>query len=317
MKFNWIKKGFSFDIENHKNKWQSSHAMMPVVLVENDYLRVYYTTRHIDGRSRICYYDTDKNNPSKILYIHNEPILEVGPIGSFDDCGTVATFVLRHEEKIYLYYNGYNVRNTVPWSNSIGLAISNDNGITFQKAFDGPILDRFKKDMYFVISPAIIIENNKWHMWYTSGTGWVQIDDRKEPVYDIKYAFSYNGIDWERDFDIAIPQIDKEECTARPTILKIQNNLYMWFIYRGSRDFRDGNDSYKIGFAEGNIQEPCIWTRNDDKAGINYGKQDFDDKMQAYPCVIVSNEKLFMFYNGNSFGKEGILYAELNKTYDK
>ena len=51
-------------------------------------------------------------------------------------------------------------------------------------------MDRFKYDEYFTITPWIVIENNIWHMWYTSGTGWLQIENRKEPLYNLKYAKS-------------------------------------------------------------------------------------------------------------------------------
>jgi predicted GH43/DUF377 family glycosyl hydrolase len=282
---------------------------MPVAMETEDSIRIYYTGRHIDGRSRISYFDVDKNDPKKILYVHDLPILEVGKIGTFDDCGTVGTFVIRYNNLVYLYYNGYNVRNTVPWSNSIGLAISKDGGKTFEKTSEGPIMDRSPIDPYFTITPCIIIENDVWHMWYTSGTGWLQIENRVEPVYNIKYAYSKNGIDWIRENKISIKQDNIEECVARASILKSGDLLQMWFIYRGSRDFRDGIDSYRIGYAEGNIQNPTKWKRSDEVAGIMPGPEEFDNNMQAYPCVIKVNNKTLMFYNGNNFGKDGIACA--------
>jgi hypothetical protein len=309
----WKKLGYSLELKVHKQEWQNSHAMMPVVLEKNDRLRVFYTTRHIDGKSRITYYDVDKLNPTKIIYIHDKPIIEVGEIGTFDDCGTVATFIIKHENKVYLYYNGYNVRNTVPWSNSIGLAISEDDGNTFKKLFNGPILDRFKYDEYFTITPWIVYENNMWHMWYTSGTGWLEIENRKEPVYNLKYAKSNNGIDWIREFEVALTQNTYDECIARATILKKRDKLQMWFIYRGSKDFRDGNDSYRIGYAEGDIKKPTSWIRDDEKSGIKLGPEEYDNTMQAYPFVIQIEDKIFMFYNGNNFGANGILCAEIEK----
>lgn len=312
---NWKKLGYSFELNNHKNNWQNSHAMMPIVLDQSDRLRVYYTTRHIDGKSRITFYDVDKKDPTIILYVHDKPILEVGDIGTFDDCGTVATFVIQNEDKIYLYYNGYNVRNTVPWSNSIGLAVSEDGGKTFTKMFNGPIMDRFKNDEFFTITPWIIKKGNSdWHMWYTSGTGWLQIENRQEPVYDLKYATSENGIDWKREFKVAIPQNSFDECIARATILEMKNKLHMWFIYRGSNDFRDGKDSYRIGYAEGDINTPAEWLRMDEKAGIKLGPESYDNTMQAYPFVIKSFGKVYMFYNGNAFGADGILCAEMEIT---
>ena len=33
--------------------------------------------------------------------------------------------------------------------------------------------------------------------------------------------------------------------------------------------------------------------------------------MQAYPQLVKINKKIFMFYNGNNFGKDGIFCAQL------
>lgn len=306
---NWKKLGLIFDLKKNKVDWLKSHAMMPLPLVLDDRIRVYYTGRHNDGKSRISFIDIDKKNLSNILYIHNEPLLEVGKVGTFDDCGTVGTMVMKIQDKIYLYYNGYNVRNTVPWSNSIGLAVSSDNGVTFKKMYEGPIMDRNKIDPYFTISPSILVIDGVWHMWYTSGTGWLNIDERKEPIYNIKYASSKDGINWDRDNSISIEQDDIEECVARATVIQEADKLLMWFIYRGSRDFRDGTDSYRIGYAEASINDPKKWFRMDNEAGIKPGPETFDNKMQAYAAVIKIDNRRLMFYNGNGFGEQGICAA--------
>jgi predicted GH43/DUF377 family glycosyl hydrolase len=301
--------GFVFNCLKDAPEWLLSHAIMPLALEKEECFRIYFTGRHKDGKSRISFFDIDKRSPDKLLYVHQSPILEVGAKGTFDDCGTVGTFVMEHENKVYLYYNGYNVRNTVPWSNSIGLAVSKDGGETFEKAFKGPILDRNTLDPYFVISPSVLIIDNKWHMWYTSGTGWLDIDNRVEPVYNIKHATSEDGINWLRPNTVAIEQENFEECVARASVIRDGDKLKMWFIYRGSRDFRDGIDSYRIGYAESDIKSPHDWVRMDKNNGILPGPEKYDDKMQAYANVIQANGKKYMFYNGNSFGKEGVLLA--------
>jgi len=84
----------------------------------------------------------------------------------------------------------------------------------------------------------------------------------------------------------------------------------MWFCYRGSQDFRDGKDSYRIGYAETSASEPTKWKRNDERAGIvGGGPESFDQTMQAYPAVIDVDRKRYLFYSGNGFGAEGICCA--------
>ena len=83
----------------------------------------------------------------------------------------------------------------------------------------------------------------------------------------------------------------------------------MWYCYRGSFDYRDGVDSYKIGYAES--MDGMNWERKDKDVGIDVSENGFDSKMMAYPSVIKIKNKKHMFYNGNSFGIEGIGYAIL------
>jgi hypothetical protein len=83
----------------------------------------------------------------------------------------------------------------------------------------------------------------------------------------------------------------------------------MWFCYRGTQDFRDGRDSYRIGYAWSH--DLINWTRNDDGAGIELSSGGWDSRMIAYPCVVRVGEKILMFYAGNGFGRDGFGYAEL------
>jgi hypothetical protein len=306
----WKKLGLVFDITKHQIPWLKSHSMLPTPLLLDKVIRVFFTGRDLNGQSRISFVDLDRYNITDIKYIHDKPLLQIGKPGTFDDCGTVGTFVINNNDKIYMYYNGYNVRNTVPWSNSIGIAESIDNGLNFNKMFEGPIIDRCMNEPYFTITPCIVIENNVWHMWYTSGTGWIKIKDKLEPLYNIKYATSKDGISWLRENVTCVLGSNEEEVTARPTIIKDGSKYKMWFCYRGSQDFRDGVDSYRIGYAEASIDDPTKWIRDDSKAGITCGPESFDDKMQAYPSVIEADGRNLLFYNGNGFGVEGFCCAQ-------
>ncbi len=44
---------------------------------------------------------------------------------------------------------------------------------------------------------------------------------------------------------------------------------------------------------------------------LMYGKDDFDSNMSAYPCIIELQNKSYMIYNGNEYGKFGFGYAEI------
>jgi len=257
--------------------------------------------------------DFDINDPTRIVYIHDKPIMDIGGIGMFDDCGTICTCAVKENSQIYLYYTAYSISHKVPYKNAIGLAVSEDHGYTFKRMFDGPILDRSKDEPYFVISPWVIKDQNRWHMWYASATNWILIDDKPESLYHIKYAYSNDGIVWQRNNISCIIPLHSTEANARPTVIMEDDKFKMWFTYRGSHDFRDGSESYRIGYAEAKLNEPSVWVRKDQESGLNTEIEGVDNLMQAYPSVIIIDNKKLFYYNGNGFGINGFCLAISNK----
>ncbi|MDQ2974209.1 MAG: hypothetical protein M3R69_02215 [Acidobacteriota bacterium] len=301
----WQKLGQVFSLRNHGKPWMKTHAMLPSPLLKEKIIRVYFTTRDQSGISRISFADLDRSDPTRVVNVADEPLLEIGKPGTFDDSGTLGTFVMTRESQVFLYYNGYNRRVVVPWSNAIGLAVSDDGGETFRKAFDGPVIDRTPEEPYFAITPWILGEGATYRMWHTSGTGWVDTGRNVlEPLYVIKYGESEDGINWKRNNITCIQPLDAEEANARATVVKSRDGYKMWFCFRGSQDFRDGKDGYRIGYAESD--DGITWRRDDSRAGIQLGRPgSWDTLMQAYPAVLEVDGKLMMFYNGNGFGAEG------------
>lgn len=288
--------------------WAVSHACVPTALTFDSFIRVYFSPRNNKGQSIPVYVDIDKKNLSIIKY--GEPIIKLGEIGTFDDGGIMPCSVVKNKGKIYLYYVGWNPSVSVPYRNSIGVCVSNDNGISFKRIFKGPIIDRNPQEPYFTASPCVIIENNIWKMWYASSTGFVETKGKQSPLYHIKYAQSLDGINWDRQNKSCIFPTSPYECTARPSVIK-ENELYkMWYCYRGSFDYRDGEDSYQIGYSES--YNGIDWERKDNNIKFNVGVGKYDNKMACYPNIINLEDKQILLYNGNSFGKKGILYR-INK----
>ena len=308
--FSWKKKGRIYD-PGIEHGFIKSHAQMPTALYLNDEkkIRIYFSTRSIGNISQATFIDVDIKDPSKILYVHDKPVIEIGKDGMFDEHGIMPTVVLKKDNTIYLYYTGWSLRVNIPYSNWGGLAISKDNGITFKKISLAPILDRTAYDLFSAGASTIIIENNVWRMLYVSGIDWVKVNGKYEQTYSVKYASSLDGITWNREKHIIIPQTHPLEAITRPTVAKIFGKYHMWFCYRGCNDFRDGLESYKIGYAWSN--DYLNWHREDEKAGILPSSEGWDSRMLAYPKVIEVMGKYLMFYNGNGFGKSGFGYAEL------
>jgi hypothetical protein len=250
----------------------------------------------------------DAENPKDVLYVHDRPILEFGDLGCFDDCGVMPSSVVTHDNKKYLYYCGWNTSTTIRYRNCIGLAVSEDGGITFRRAFPGPILDRTKDEPHLVVTPHVIIEDGIWKMWYCGCTEWKVVNGVTEPQYLIKYAESKNGIDWQRENKVVIPYKHESEAIGRPVVVHEDGIYKMWYSYRNIDDYRTNREkSYHIGYAES--KDNVSWERKDEQAGIDLSEAGWDSEMVAYPYIVDYKDKRYMFYNGNGFGRSGFGYA--------
>ena len=260
--------------------------------------------------SHIGFIDVNPDTPTEILNFCEKPILYPGELGTFDDCGVMPSHVIKVGDEYWMYYLGWNVRNTIAYHNSIGLAISKDECQTFQRYSQGPLFDRNYKEPYYSAMPYLIQDNDKWHMWYMSNTKWEIINGKSEPYYHIKYASSNNGIDWHRDGEVSIDYMNSEECgIARPCVIKCDNGYQMWYSYRGLKNYRtDKNNSYKIGYAES--LDGRNWHRFDDQVGIKRSNKGWDSQMIEYPFIYMHKNKIYMLYNGNKFGETGFGYAK-------
>jgi len=304
----WIKKGRIFTASGQCG-WMKSHTQVPTALVLADRIRVFFSTRPEDGMSRAAFIDLDIEDPSRILYLHDKPTLELGEPGMFDEHGIIPNHVFRHDGKVYLFYVGWSRRESIPYSNWMGMAISDDGGTTFSRAFKGPILDRTPDEPYSATGLICVEHEGHWYGWYATGTQWLQIDGRWEHTYELRCCESDNLIDWIRPNQPIFPNRLPNESNTRSTVIRMEGKWHMWFCYRGTESFRDGSDSYRIGYASStNLRD---WVREDEKAGIEPSPDGWDSTMITYPCVITVRGKTLMFYAGNGFGRAGFGYAEL------
>lgn len=304
----WEKKGLIFNVKGEFD-WNKTHAQVPVVDVLNNFIRIYYSTRNNEGISTISYIEVDRENPSRILYIHDSPILELGKLGAFDDSGVMPTSVVTIGEKKYLYYIGWTTRGTVPYHNGIGVALSEDGGKTFKRLFEGPIITVNKYEPYFSGTAFVMCDENIFKMYYLSCIGWEKRNDKIEPFYEIKYAESSDGIDWNQLNHTCISLSEGEGGIVSATLIKTLEGKYkMWYGVRSDFDYRENTEkSYRIGYAES--ENGLDWIRMDEKSGISVSTEGWDSQMISYPFVVDNRGKKYMFYNGNFFGKSGFGYA--------
>lgn len=313
MPMEWIKKGLIFKPDNNYD-WMLSHAQVPIAeKLSDDVLRIYFGTRDKSNRTVTTFIGVEADNPQNVLYVHDRPVLGLGQLGCFDDSGAMPSWIVNHEEALQLYYIGWNTSTTVPYRNSIGLAISKDAGKSFTRLYDGPIMDRTHNEPHFCATPCVLIVQGIWKMWYLSCVKWEVHNGKSEPYYNIKYAESKDGIHWNRRRIVCIDFKSPDEAgIVRPCVIKEDNLYKMWYSYRSIKDYRTNKKySYRIGYAESSNGKE--WTRKDELVGIDVSVDGWDSMMIAYPFVYVHNGIKYMLYNGNGFGRSGFGYAVLEE----
>jgi hypothetical protein len=310
----WIKKGVIFAPDRNFD-WMVSHASIPVVdEARSDVLRIYFGTRDGNGRSQTSYIEVEAAQPENVLYIHDRPVLPLGKPGTFDDSGIMPSWIVNHQNRKYLYYIGWNVRVSVPYHLSIGLAVSDDNGRTFHKVSEGPLLDRSFDEPFFNTAPCVLLEEDTWRMWYVSCTGW-EIAERPEPRYLVRYAESTDGIRWRKTEHACIGYVGKTEAIGRPSVYQLQGGYKMLYSYRDVWGYRSNRaQSYRLGYAES--ADGIAWVRRDQDAGIERSATGWDSEMMEYCYLYRYQDRSYLFYNGNGFGKTGIGYAVLPDSSD-
>ncbi len=314
----WLKHGLIFNPTEHLLPHSCKQfAQSPQALVLDNSIRIYFSTRSTDSTgkylSHIAYVEMTQNF-EKVIRVSDHTVIPLGQLGAFDEHGIFPMSILRHKNAIYGYTCGWNRRISVSVDTAIGLAISHDQGLTFERIGPGPVLSASLNEPCLVGDGFVKIINGLFHMWYIFGTGWKKYSKHDSPdrTYKIGHATSIDGIQWVKDGSkqIIADKLGPDESQALPSVVQIGTRLHMFFCYRESFNFRRTlGRGYRIGHAWSDDQ--THWTRDDDLPLLEGTPGEWDSDMQCYPNVFESNGKIFILYNGNEFGRYGFGLAEL------
>ena len=298
----WKKLGRIFDPSRYDLPWLNSHAWVPTSLkLDPQTLRVFFGGRNINNHTQTGYFDLNLETYA-ILKVSQEPVLKLGKLGTFDDSLAVGCSLVTHQDIHYLYYVGWMQGARVRYLPSLGLAISND-GEHFTKISRAPLIPRSDDEPYGMASPSVIFNTdmNLWQMWYASYRQWDLRGNESWPRYELRYASSNDGINWQLSNKTCIGD-NSLEAVARPHVIYTFGKYQMWYSYRKNYEL------YKIGYATS--LDGLNWASAFD-AGIDISPLGWDSEMIEYPNLFRHNSDLFMLYNGNNHGETGIGLARL------
>jgi len=202
----WMDHGIFFQ---QNQDGYSTHAQVPVVDASHaDYWRIYFSSRNDKNYSLPFFIDVAAGKPEKIIRQSEGSIFNVGETGAFDQHGVMPTEIININGLDYLYYIAWNQEGDKPFSNSIGLAIKNREGLWekhkhavikgFEGSFYAGTLGIFSQQPKKKQSQQKQQENKRGNKkltgFYLACTEWQQQGDFYDPCYQIAPAFSEDGL---------------------------------------------------------------------------------------------------------------------------
>lgn len=302
----WSKQGVFWKPEGSR-WWARSHATCPTPLAMPDgRLRLYVQCRDGQGIGRVGYVDVAADDPCRVIGESAEPCLEFGPPGTFDENGVLQTSVVRLPDgRLYLYYVGFELGTKTRYRLLSGLAVSDDGGEHFRRHGNTPILERSEEELFFRGGPCVLLDGDRFRMWYLAGSAWTDIDGKPMPCYDLRYIESEDGIHWPSAGRVVLPVVHPDEHGfGRPWVVKGPAGYQLFFSVR-----RRSLGQYRLGYAES--PDGLTWTRRDELLNLDVSPGAWDGEAIMYSAVIESGGRTWVFYNGNNFGETGAGVARL------
>lgn len=300
----WKKKGLIYG-PSGEHAWARHSALQPtpIVISNQKKIRVFVGMRDDNGVSRVGFVDVSAEDPSRVLHVSRIPALDVGIPGAFDENGVVPCAILERDGELQLFYAGYQIGQKVKFYVFSGRAISGDSGESFTRVSQVPVCDRTDGELFFRVIHTMMFDNGRWRAWYGGGDSFDAAAGRQYPRYNIRHAYSPDGVHLEERFDLCIDMDAHEYRVGRPYVIK-RDGRYLMFYGAGTID-----EGYRLTYAEST--DGIKWMRRDNDVGIDVSDSGWDARMQAYPAIVTYNDNTYMFYNGNDYGRDGFGYAIL------
>jgi len=224
----------------------------------------------------------------------NNPVLDVGPPGSFD--GIIFFHSIFLDDTTYkMYYTGF--------PGNFGLATSTD-GLNWEKSLFNPILTENEPGFEGLgVLPYVLKHEGIYKMWFIAR-------DADGVRIHIRYATSVDGIVWTPHPSIpavlepgAEGEWDDTIVNVGTVIIENDSTYRMWYAARNSAPA-----GHQIGHASST--DGVNWSKHPNNPILTLGANgEWDDDFILFPGVIYDGNIYHMFYNGSSGSSERLGYA--------
>jgi predicted GH43/DUF377 family glycosyl hydrolase len=305
----WEKLGLVFNA-NKRSDWIYSRAFLPTpILLSKEVIRVYCSFLDEKNRGRVGFVDVSSSDPRIVLGISNDPVLDIGDQGDFDENGVNPSCLVLDSEKVIMYYQGWGDGDgVVPYKILTGCAVSYDDGATFKKLSKLPILPSTNFEGSVRSAPFVIKDDDQnWNLWYSAGSEFIEVNGRQVPFYGIVYSKSERYDEFKLCGTTCVSPLKNSDVFgyARAWVIKGMNEYHIWYSERSA------TVPYKIKYAKS--LDGVVWSDAENLiASPIVSKEGWDSDMVAFPAVISTEFGTYMFYNGNGYGASGFGVARLH-----
>jgi hypothetical protein len=299
----WRKKGLIYEFDRALG-WAEHSASKPApILLDDTRVRVFIGCRDGSGVSRIGFVDLDARDPSRVLRVSPRPVLDIGVPGMFDDNGVVPCVAVRHGAAIYLYYEGYQLGTKVKFTSFAGLAISRDDGETFERWDCVPVLERSAEGaLVRVIHSVLPLADGRWRVFYTAGSEFVTLGSTQHPCYQILFQDTEDGVTFSPAGRPVVRAEGDEYRVGKPSVIE-HDGGYLMLFSKAARTV-----PYRLAAARSS--DSLTWQRAGDDFVIEPSAAGWDSRMVTYPYLLRLQDRMLVLYNGNNYGETGFGWAE-------
>jgi predicted GH43/DUF377 family glycosyl hydrolase len=276
-------------------EWDDTDAAYVHVLYDGSMYHLWYSGAPQENTYRIGYAtSTDGISWNKDS---NNPVLDVGAPGEFDDEDVWLPAVLFDGTSYEMWYTG-NLS-----SGGIGYATATDPAGTWDK-HAGPVLvgNPGEWDQNRVFNPIVIRNDTLYQMWYSA--------ESASGLWQTGYATSMDGVTWSKHPNNPLLTVSDGEWDAiaalASSVLFVDGQYHMW--YHGTTG--DAFSEWEIGYATS--PDGINWTKDTLNNPIMSGDPGgWDADVVGFPRVIKDGNRYRMWYTGRGASDiERLGYAE-------
>ena len=278
-----------------------TYTSNPVVIqMQNSIFRIYFNSRDSQNRSNVWSVDFDFES-LKVIQNSLRVQIEIG-INTPKYCraGISLGSDFSLDNQRYIGFMGWYLPDRAHWMGEIG-RLEIDEAYNLELIDGSPWIGISKEDPISLSYPAIHQTADGLDVWYGSTHTWdagngemLHLLERRR----VTHEFGTEKIAGILPFELGIAQ-----AFSRPAILNTDWGTLFSYSVRGN------TDKYRIAFRSLNATYKSI--QFGEPVSFLPSTEEWESEMVEYPYLVTYKGEVYMFYNGNRFGKSGVGLARI------